>query len=54
MPTKPTAKLIDSKVLQPNAQDNKDSLTPENPFKQALGGSGKPQAPFGKQGHGNT
>lgn len=37
-------------LLEPNAKDNPDSLTPENPFKQALGGSGKPSGPFGKKG----
>lgn len=51
-PKTPTEKLVDSKVLKPNAHDNKDSLTPESPYKQALGGSGKPQGPFGSRGRG--
>lgn len=37
-------------LLEPNAKDNPDSLTPENPFKQAVGKNGKPPAPFGKMG----
>lgn len=37
-------------LMQPNAKDNKDSLTPESPHKQAVGRSGKPKGPFGKAG----
>lgn len=50
MPNKPSGKLIDSKVLQPNAKDNPDSLAPQSPYKQALGGAGKPKGPFGRKG----
>jgi len=45
-PTKTNASL-----MEPNAKDNPDSLTPNNPYIQALGGSGKPKGPFGKAGH---
>lgn len=48
----PTQKLADSKILKPNASDNKDSLTPESPYKQATGGGGKPSGPFGARGRG--
>lgn len=48
----PTQSLEDSKVLQPNAHDNKESLSAENPYKQALGGSGKPSGPLGQRGRG--
>lgn len=37
-------------LLSDNAKDNKDSLTPTNELKQAVGRSGKPKGPFGKQG----
>lgn len=37
-------------LMGPNAKDNKDTLTPENPLKQAVGKSGKPPGPFGKAG----
>ncbi len=37
-------------MLQPNARDNKDSLTPDSPYKQALGGSGKPSGDLGPRG----
>lgn len=50
LPKQPTKTLEDHAMLQANAKDNPDSLTPESPFKQALGGSGKPAGPFGKQG----
>lgn len=49
-PPKPSKTLAQSQVLQPNAKDNPDSLVPNNPFRQALGGSGKPAGPFGKRG----
>lgn len=52
MPATPTQELCDSKILMPNAHDNKDSLTPDNPLKQALGGSGKPSGPLGPRGRG--
>lgn len=45
---KPTGKQ--KNLFEPNAKDNPDSLTPENPFKQAIGKSGTPKAPFGKKG----
>lgn len=45
MPTKTNQSL-----MAPNAHDNKDSLTPDNALKQAVGGSGKPQGPLGKMG----
>lgn len=48
MPVKPTK--TNQSLMEPNAKDNPDSLTPESPFKQALGGSGKPKGPFGKKG----
>ena len=51
-PKMPTEKLMDSDVLKPNAHDNKDSLTPESPYKQALGGSGKPSGDLGSRGRG--
>jgi hypothetical protein len=51
-PKTPTEELCCSKVLKPNANDNKDSLAPESPYKQALGGSGKPSGPFGPRGRG--
>lgn len=37
-------------LMTPNAKDNKDSLTPDSPIKQAVGKSGKPKGPFGKAG----
>jgi hypothetical protein len=48
MPKKPTK--TNASLMEPNAKDNPDSLTPESPYKQALGGSGKPKGPFGKKG----
>lgn len=48
MPKKPTK--TNSSLMEPNAKDNPDSLTPESQYKQALGGTGKPKGPFGKQG----
>lgn len=45
-PPQPSAR---PELLKPNAKDNPDSLTPQNPHKQTLGGSGKPQGPFGKK-----
>lgn len=47
-PSKPTKKM--SSLLEPNAKDGPESVSAENPLKQAIGGSGKPKAPFGKQG----
>jgi hypothetical protein len=44
----PTKKNMD--LMAPNAKDNPDTITPSNPYKQALGGSGKPKGPFGKSG----
>lgn len=48
MPAKPTK--TNQSLMEPNAKDNPDSLTPASPYKQALGGNGKPKGPFGKQG----
>lgn len=47
-PKTPTA--TNMSLMSPNAKDNKDSLTPESPLIQAVGKSGKPKGPFGKQG----
>ena len=49
-PSKPSKDLCDSAVLQPNAKDNKDSLTPDSPYTQAVGGSGKPSGDLGPRG----
>lgn len=48
MPKKPTSK--NEALLEPNAKDNPDSLTPESPFKQSVGKAGKPPGPYGKAG----
>jgi len=45
MPTKTNQSL-----MEPNAKDNPDSLTPDSPYKQTVGRSGKPPGPFGKMG----
>ena len=38
-------------LMADNAKDNPDCIPgPSNPYKQALGGSGKPKGPFGKSG----
>lgn len=47
MPTKTNQSL-----MQPNAKDNPDSLTPTNKLVQAEGKSSKPSGPFGKRGKG--
>lgn len=49
-PTKPTTKLADSAVLQPNANVAKNALPQDSPFKQAMGKSGKPSGPLGPRG----
>ena len=35
-------------LMEPNAKDNPDTLTPNSPHTQAIGKSGKPPGPFGK------
>lgn len=45
MPTKTNQSL-----MQPNAKDNPDSLTPTNKLVQAEGKSSKPSGMFGKRG----
>ena len=45
-PKKPTKS--NQSLMEPNAKDNPDTLTPSNMHKQAVGKSGKPGGPFGK------
>jgi hypothetical protein len=39
------------KVMSPNAKDDPECMTADNPQKAWFGGSGKPKAPYGQQGH---
>lgn len=52
MPSEPKTKLVDSKVLEPNAHDGPEAVTATNTYKQALGGSGKPSGTLGQRGRG--
>lgn len=38
------------KLMSPNAQEDMETVTGDNPQKAWLGGSGKPTPPFGPQG----
>lgn len=37
-------------LLQPNAKDDPECISGDNPQKPWTGGSGKPKGPFGQQG----
>lgn len=47
-PGQPTKSNIS--LMQPNAKDNPDSLTPTNKLVQAEGRKGTPSGPFGRKG----
>jgi len=38
------------KLMSPNAKEDPDTVTGDNPQKEWLGKGGKPQGPFGQQG----
>jgi hypothetical protein len=38
------------KLMSPNAKEDPETVTGDNPQKAWIGGSGKPQGPFGPQG----
>lgn len=40
----------DNKLFSPNAQEDPDTVTGDNPQKAWIGGSGKPSGPFGPRG----
>lgn len=48
MPSKPIK--TNQSLMEPDAKDNLDTLTPASPLKQAVGSSGKPKGPLGKAG----
>ncbi len=48
-PSTAKAKSMD-KLMSPNAQEDPETVTGDNPQKAWLGGSGKPQGPFGPKG----
>lgn len=52
MPSEPKTKLVDSKVLEPNAHDGPEAVSATNTYKQEVGGSGKPSGPLGSRGRG--
>lgn len=41
---------ISKKLMSPNAKEDPDTVTGDNPQKAWVGGSGKPKGPFGQQG----
>lgn len=41
---------INAKLMSPNAVEDPDTVTGDNPQKAWIGGSGKPTGPFGPQG----
>jgi hypothetical protein len=38
------------KLMSPNAKEDPETVTGDNPQKEWVGGSGKPKGPFGQQG----
>jgi hypothetical protein len=38
------------KLMSPNAKDDPETITADNPQKAWIGGKGKPTGPFGQQG----
>lgn len=40
----------DNKLFSPNAQEDPETVTGDNPQKAWIGGSGKPSGPFGTRG----
>lgn len=48
-PSKAKARSMD-KLMSPNAQEDPETVTGDNPQKAWLGGSGKPSGPFGPKG----
>ena len=38
------------KLMSPNAKDDPECMTGDNPQKAWIGGKGKPSGPFGQQG----
>lgn len=38
------------KLMSPNAREDPETVSGDNPQKEWIGGSGKPQAPFGQRG----
>jgi hypothetical protein len=38
------------KLMNPNAKDDPETLTGDNPQKAWIGGRGKPSGPYGQQG----
>lgn len=44
------AKNINNKLMSPNAKEDPETVTGDNPQKAWIGGSGKPKAPFGVKG----
>lgn len=43
-------KSSDDKLFSPNAQEDPETVTGDNPQKAWIGKSGKPSGPFGPQG----
>lgn len=41
---------ISKKLMNPNAKDDPETLTGDNPQKAWEGGGGKPKPPYGQQG----
>lgn len=39
-----------NKLMSPNAKEDPETVTGDNPQKAWIGGSGKPKAPFGQAG----
>lgn len=39
------------KLMNPNAREDPETVTGDNPQKAWFGGSGKPSGPFGPRGH---
>lgn len=44
------AKNHDAQLMSPNAKEDQETVTSNNPQKAWLGGSGKPTPPYGPQG----
>lgn len=44
------AKNHNAQLMSPNAQEDKETVSGENPQKAWLGSGGKPQGPFGSKG----
>jgi len=41
---------INKRLMSPNAQEDPETVTGDNPQKAWIGKGGKPKAPFGQQG----